>query len=139
MIPKPRKIKFTLLLLLLSLSLFVSTTQAKQILIYGDSLSAAYGMDLEKGWAHLLSESLKNQHTVLNASISGETSSGGLARMPITIAELKPDLLLLELGANDGLQGLSISNMRSNLKERFLSRRLCFATRQYSSRWLTPY
>lgn len=97
-----------------------SSAHAKNIVIFGDSLSAAYGMDLEKGWAHLLNESLKNQYVVYNASISGETSSGGLARMPLTLAELKPDLLLLQLGANDGLQGLSVSNMRSNLEKMIL-------------------
>lgn len=93
------------------------SAHAKNIVIFGDSLSAAYGMDLEKGWAHLLNESLKDQYVVYNASISGETSSGGLARMPLTLMELKPDLLLLQLGANDGLQGLSVSNMRSNLEK----------------------
>lgn len=94
-----------------------STSQAKNIVIFGDSLSAAYGMDLDKGWAHLLSESLKGQHTIQNASISGETSGGAVARMPITLAELRPDLILIEIGANDGLQGLPIKNMRANLEK----------------------
>jgi acyl-CoA thioesterase-1 len=93
------------------------SAHAKNIVIFGDSLSAAYGMDLEKGWAHLLNESLKDKHHVYNASISGETTKGGLARMPLTLAELKPDLLLLEIGANDGLQGLPVSNMHSNLEK----------------------
>jgi acyl-CoA thioesterase-1 len=80
-------------------------------------LSAAYGMPLEQGWAHLLAESIKDQHQVTNASISGETSGGGLARLPLTLAELKPDVILIELGANDGLQGLPISAMRNNLEQ----------------------
>ncbi len=86
-------------------------------MIFGDSLSAAYGMGLEQGWAHLLAEEVKEKNTVTNASISGETSGGGRARLPITLSELKPDVILIELGANDGLQGLSISAMRSNLEE----------------------
>ena len=110
------KNKVISLILLCILSGFNATLLAKNIVVFGDSLSAAYGMDLEKGWVSLLSESLKGQHTVHNASISGETSAGGLARMPLTIAELKPDLILLEIGANDGLQGLSIKNMRANLE-----------------------
>lgn len=89
--------------------------QAKHLLIFGDSLSAAYGMDLEQGWAHLLSESLANEHTISNASISGETSGGGLARFKLTIDDFEPDLILLELGANDGLQGLSLAGLRNNL------------------------
>ena len=96
---------------------FMSTAQSqgKSIVIFGDSLSAAYGMDIEQGWVHLLSESLKGQHIIHNASISGETSAGGRARMPLTLTEFKPDLLILEIGANDGLQGLPIKHMRANL------------------------
>lgn len=111
------KNKVVVLILLCVYFILSSPAQAKQIVIFGDSLSAAYGMDLDKGWAHLLSESLKDKHTVHNASISGETSAGGLARMPLTLAEFKPDLLLLEIGANDGLQGMSIERMHSNLEK----------------------
>lgn len=115
MIPKLIKNKVVSFTLLSVLSVFNTPIFAKNIVIFGDSLSAAYGMDLEKGWPHLLSESLKGQHIIYNASISGETSGGGLARMPLTIAELKPDLILLEIGANDGLQGLPVKNMRANI------------------------
>lgn len=111
------KNKVVILILLCTYFVLSSPVHAKQIVIFGDSLSAAYGMDLDKGWAHLLSESLKESHTIHNASISGETSSGGLARMPLTLKEFKPDLLLLEIGANDGLQGMSIKNMNSNLEK----------------------
>jgi len=95
--------------------------QAKQIMIFGDSLSAAYGLDIEQGWAHLLSEHLKQQygdeHTIINASISGETTSGGLARLPLTLSTVKPDLVILELGANDGLRGHPIASIRENLEK----------------------
>ena len=80
MIPNSAKIKFTLyLMLIFSLSCISATAHAKRILIYGDSLSAAYGMHLEEGWAHLLAQKLGDKHTLLNASISGDTSAAGLA------------------------------------------------------------
>lgn len=115
MIPNQLKDKFTFALFSLLFLTLSPTAQAKHVVIFGDSLSAAYGMDLEQGWAHLLAETIKDSHKVSNASISGETSSGGRARLPITLAQLKPDLILIELGANDGLQGLPISAMRENL------------------------
>ena len=96
--------------------IMVSTAiNAKTVLVYGDSLSAAYGLDLDQGWVHLLSEQLGNDYDVINASISGETSIGGLARLPATLEEFKPDLVLLELGANDGLRGLNIAKLEQNL------------------------
>ena len=73
-------------------------------------------MELEQGWAALLADKLRGDHTIINASISGETSAGGKARLTITLNEFAPDLLLLELGANDGLQGLPISSLKSNLE-----------------------
>lgn len=117
MITNRPKIKFTLCILLGFLLLNVNSAQANRILIYGDSLSAAFGMDLEQGWAALLAESLKPDHEVINASISGDTSAAGLARLPITLDEFKPDLIILELGANDGLRGLPIESMKSNLEQ----------------------
>lgn len=112
--------------LILSLILFVSVagwtapTHAKHILVFGDSLSAAYGMDIEQGWVHLLKEHLSNKgdqasYQVTNASISGETTSGGLARLEVTLAEFEPDMVLLELGANDGLRGYPVEKIESNL------------------------
>ncbi len=89
----------------------------KHILVYGDSLSAAYGMDETKGWVHLMSNALAEDYTVSNASISGETSTGGLARLALTLKELAPDLVLLELGANDGLQGHSTKRLKDNLSQ----------------------
>jgi len=117
MIPNQLKDKFTFVLFSLLFLIITPAAHAKHLVIFGDSLSAAYGMEVEQGWAYLLAESIKEQHTVTNASISGETSSGGLARLPITLAELKPDLILIELGANDGLQGLPIDVMRKNLEQ----------------------
>ena len=88
---------------------------SKTILVYGDSLSAGYGINPKDGWVELLQTDLGSDHTLINASISGETSSGGLARIEITLDELKPDLVLLELGANDGLRGGSVDLLKENL------------------------
>jgi acyl-CoA thioesterase I len=90
----------------------------KTILVYGDSLSAAYGIAEKRGWVALLGERLKRErpdYSVVNASISGETSSGGLGRMAQTLARHKPAVLVLELGANDGLRGLPVAQMKQNL------------------------
>ena len=89
-----------------------------KILIYGDSLSAAYGIAQQQGWTTLLQKKLNSEHfqyDVINASISGETSSGGLARFNTTLTKTKPNIVILELGANDGLRGLPISEMANNL------------------------
>jgi len=86
---------------------------APAILVYGDSLSAAYGIPQNAGWVALLEERLKERrrnYTVVNASISGETSAGGAA-----LAQTKPAIVILELGANDGLRGLPVEEMKSNL------------------------
>lgn len=100
-----------------SLLLFFSSAHAKHILVYGDSLSAAYGMELEQGWVSLLGEKWTGDHTITNASISGETTHGGLQRLPVTLDRVKPDIVLIELGANDGLRGAPIKQIRSNLME----------------------
>jgi len=97
--------------------IFSPYSYAKHILVFGDSLSAAYGMKLEQGWVALLDESLNGQHLISNASISGETTSGGLARLPLALSEFNPDLVIIELGANDGLRGQSTQRMRENLKQ----------------------
>lgn len=99
---------------------WTAMAQAKHLLVYGDSLSAAYGMNIEQGWAHLLSQQLSSgdgpkQYQVSNASISGETTKGGLARLELTLNEFQPDIVLLELGANDGLQGQPIEHIKDNL------------------------
>lgn len=88
------------------------------ILVYGDSLSAAYGMQSQQGWVTLMQEQLiaqKFPHRVVNASVSGETTSGGLTRFAQTLQTHHPQWVMLELGANDGLRGLPIAQMRKNL------------------------
>ena len=91
---------------------------AGTIMIYGDSLSAAYGVSQKDGWGALLQERLKKNgldYTVANASISGETSSGGASRIAASLAQHKPRLTVLALGANDGLRGLPVGQLRGNL------------------------
>lgn len=105
---------------LLSLLLLVScSAHAATILVFGDSLSAGYGLDPGQGWVALLAQRLherKLPYTVVNASISGDTSAGGLARLDATLNRTHPALLVLELGANDGLRGLSLKALRRNLE-----------------------
>lgn len=91
---------------------------AGTILVLGDSLSAGYGLAPGQGWVALLDQRLRERDipcTIVNASISGDTSAGGLARIGTALAQHQPDILLLELGANDGLRGLSLSAMKNNL------------------------
>lgn len=93
-------------------------TETPTILVYGDSLSAAYGISQQQGWAALLQKKLNDEgyaYKVMNASISGETTSGGLSRIRAKLAETKPAIVILALGANDGLRGLPIKEMASNL------------------------
>lgn len=90
----------------------------KTIVVYGDSLSAAYGIAEKRGWVALLAERLKRErldYNVVNASISGETTSGGLNRVAKVLAQHKPALLILQLGGNDGLRGLPVAQMKQNL------------------------
>lgn len=95
-----------------------SAATPTRVLVLGDSLSAAYGIDPKDGWVALLRDRLaEDQYTVTNASISGETTAGGLSRLPPLLEKHRPNLLVLELGANDGLRGLSISAMQRNLRQ----------------------
>jgi acyl-CoA thioesterase-1 len=107
-----------LLIFLVCAAFSAGATAAGTILIYGDSLSAAYGIREQDGWVSLLRERLKERgldYIVVNASVSGETSSGGAARIDAVLERNKPDVVVLELGANDGLRGLPISAMKENL------------------------
>jgi acyl-CoA thioesterase I len=91
---------------------------APAILVFGDSLSAAYGIPRSAGWVALLDARLKQRranYTVTNASISGETSAGGKARIAAELARSKPAVVIVELGANDGLRGLPVAQMKENL------------------------
>jgi acyl-CoA thioesterase-1 len=90
------------------------------ILVLGDSLSAEYGIPRGTGWAYMLEEQLikdKSPWTVFNASISGETSSGGLSRLPSLLNSKKPAIVMIELGGNDALRGLPIAETESNLRK----------------------
>ena len=92
---------------------------AKTVLVLGDSLSAGYGLDAGDGWVSLLEQKLKTEglpHQLVNASVSGETTAGGLARLPALLDRHKPAIVLIELGANDGLRALPLKQLRSNLE-----------------------
>jgi acyl-CoA thioesterase I len=89
-----------------------------RILIFGDSLSAAYRMDERQGWVALLADRIADKQlpfSVINASVSGETTTGGLARLPAVLAANEPDIVVLELGGNDGLRGMPVNSIRENL------------------------
>jgi acyl-CoA thioesterase-1 len=109
----------------LSIALWVIALQDaaaadRTILVFGDSLSAAHGLKPEQGWVALLDKRLRNQgygYNVVNASVSGETTSGGLQRLPRSLDLNKPQILVLELGANDALRGLPLSNAKDNLSK----------------------
>ena len=106
--------------MLFVLVVWAAPLQAKTLLVLGDSLSAAYGLPAEQGWVSLLEQELKQRKLadrVINASISGETSSGGLQRLPRLLADYQPDLVVLELGANDGLRGTPLQVMEQNLRQ----------------------
>lgn len=91
----------------------------KTVLVLGDSLSAEYGLARGSGWVALLEQKLKAEKidaTVVNASISGETTSGGRARLPALLAQYQPALVIIELGANDGLRGLPVAAAEANMR-----------------------
>ena len=92
---------------------------APTILVLGDSLSAGYGIDTSRGWTQLLAERLQDNghpYAVVNASISGDTTRGGLARLPRLLERHQPRIVIIELGGNDGLRGIRLEEMRSNLE-----------------------
>jgi acyl-CoA thioesterase-1 len=91
----------------------------KTVLVLGDSLSAEYGLSRGSGWVALLEHKLKEEKidaTIVNASISGETTGGGLTRLPALLAQYKPNIVVIELGANDGLRGLPVPAAEGNLR-----------------------
>jgi acyl-CoA thioesterase-1 len=105
---------------LLVLSTSVNAHSApKTVLVLGDSLSAEYGLKRGTGWVALLEQKLKTKQIearIVNASISGETTSGGRARLPKLISTHQPDIVIIELGANDGLRGLPVAAAEANLR-----------------------
>lgn len=108
-----------MLSLLLALLTLAPVAQAATLLVFGDSLSAGYGIDKQAAWPLLLADKLKAagyRLEVANASISGETTAGGRSRIAATLQQHKPSIVILELGANDGLRGLSLKAMRDNLQ-----------------------
>ncbi len=105
-------------LLLLVLSTAAANAESPTIVIFGDSLSAGYGIEVDQSWAALLQTRLKDQgyeHKVVNASISGETTEGGATRIDSALQDFSPDLIILELGGNDGLRGFPAAQMKTNL------------------------
>ena len=105
--------------LMFSLSTY-SDVKNESLLIYGDSISAGYGMSKEKQWSVILQDIINKDNlkiNVINSSVSGETTSGGLARISQTIKSIKPDYLLLELGGNDALRGYPPRQIATNLVE----------------------
>jgi acyl-CoA thioesterase-1 len=107
-----------LVLVLMSAGLAGRADAGAILLVYGDSLSAAYGIAQKEGWVTLLEQRLRQKHldyTVANASISGETSSGGASRIAATLKQHRPRIAILALGSNDGLRGLPVAQMRDNL------------------------
>jgi len=103
---------------LLFIALQNAVASDRTILVMGDSLSAAYGIRPEQGWVALLTQRLQAEgygYQVINASVSGETSSGGLQRLPRALQIHQPAMVILELGANDGLRGLPLAETRANL------------------------
>jgi acyl-CoA thioesterase-1 len=113
----------TLRVIFLWLSFIAPAMGAPTLLIVGDSLSAGYGLDRGQSWVDLLAadpkEILGTDGQILNASISGETTTGGLSRLPGLLERHQPDAVLIALGANDGLRGLPLTTMQANLKAMF--------------------
>ena len=93
---------------------------ARTMLVFGDSLSSAYGLSADQGWVHLLGERAIRSGLdwrIVNASVSGETTAGGLRRLPEDLKRHKPDIVVIALGANDALRGLTIAGIRGNLEK----------------------
>jgi len=105
--------------IVLSVLVFAQAVQAKTLLVWGDSLSAAHNIPLQRGWVSLMAKKLSSDvdpgWTVLNGSVSGETSGGGLTRLPGALALGPVDVFVLALGSNDGLRGQRLSLLKHNL------------------------
>ena len=101
-------------------SLMSMTAMAKSIVVLGDSISAGYGIEVSQGWVTLVQQKLNEQggnYIIHNASISGDTTAGGLARIDQALTLHKPNIVIIELGANDGLRGLAPAMIKNNLAE----------------------
>jgi len=107
-----------ILLLVFALWLPFNAHAAKNILVFGDSLSAGYGLEIDKSWVNLLQQELqrtRSEFSVVNASISGETTTGGRQRIAAALKQFRPAVVVVELGANDGLRGAPIGDIEANL------------------------
>lgn len=107
-----------IVLLIAAAALPCSTQAAKNILVFGDSLSAGYGIARDDSWVNLMQRELKKdrqEFNVVNASISGETTSGGLRRIDRALQQHRPEIIIVELGANDGLRGATVADTEKNL------------------------
>jgi acyl-CoA thioesterase-1 len=112
--------RITVSLLILLISAGAQSAEPPTVLIFGDSLSAGYGIEVDQSWGALLQTRLSEQgyeHRVINASISGETTEGGATRIESALADFSPDLIILELGGNDGLRGFPAARMKANLEK----------------------
>lgn len=112
--------KFSILLLGFLCLLCKSAYTSEKILIFGDSLSSGYGISIEDSWTELLTKKIRKRKStlsVVNRSISGETTSGGIRRLPKLLSKLSPQIVIIELGANDALRGLPLSQTKKNLKK----------------------
>jgi acyl-CoA thioesterase-1 len=110
--------RLKLLVTLAVLFVSASASAAQTIVVVGDSLSSGYGLTAEQSWVSMLRERLASEaygYDVVNASIAGDTSAGGLARLPRLLKEHSPDVVVIELGGNDGLRGLPLAEMKKNL------------------------
>lgn len=122
LIPWLKLPKFLSIILLASVALnsnWLAANPAPRILILGDSLSAAYNLPVDAGWVTLLTQRLAQQNSpwqVINASISGETTSGGRSRLPNLLTKHQPQILIIALGSNDGLRGLQPSLVATNIQ-----------------------
>jgi acyl-CoA thioesterase-1 len=118
---KARIISLLVIIMNLCPTVARSTEEATNtLLVYGDSLSAAYGIQEAQGWVTLLESRLNEEnwtYKLINGSVSGETTTGGLERLPAMLSTYQPDLVILELGGNDGLRGLPLETLKANLKK----------------------
>lgn len=105
--------------------MLAGSAQAVTVLVFGDSISAAYGLETRQGWVNLLQQRLDStapgKHRVINGSLSGETTAGGVRRLPALLRQHRPDIVILELGGNDGLRGQPPALMEKNLLQMVLA------------------
>tara|TARA_Y100000590_G_scaffold275359_1_gene309138 strand:+ start:3218 stop:3853 length:636 start_codon:yes stop_codon:yes gene_type:complete len=115
-----KKSNFIVILLILLIPQNLFSENERKLLVLGDSLSAGYGIPSEENWVNIVQKKLnldKRNIRLINASLSGETTKGGLSRLPSLLENITPDFLFVELGANDGLRGYPSSKIHSNLIE----------------------